>query len=87
VSVAVLLDNFVNASARDEEKAELKRIEEAKSFQASTHTHTHTRTHARTHHHHHPSSQPPAPLKHPPSAYTRQPIGLRGRYRYLAHAA
>ncbi len=32
VCVAVLLDNFVNASARDEEKARLRRIEEAKSY-------------------------------------------------------
>ncbi len=32
VCVAVLLDNFVNASARDEEKARLRKIEEAKSF-------------------------------------------------------
>ena len=34
VSVAVLLDNFVNASARDEEEANLAAIEEAKSFKA-----------------------------------------------------
>jgi hypothetical protein len=32
VSVAVLLDNFVNASARDEAEAQLQAIEEAKSF-------------------------------------------------------
>ncbi len=32
VCVAVLLDNFVNASARDEERAQLRKIEEAKSF-------------------------------------------------------
>jgi hypothetical protein len=32
VCVAVLLDNFVNASARDEEKERLRKIEEAKSF-------------------------------------------------------
>ena len=32
VCVAVLLDNFVNASARDEEKARLRKIEEAKSY-------------------------------------------------------
>ena len=32
VSVAVLLDNFVNASAKDEAEAELRRIEEAKNY-------------------------------------------------------
>ena len=32
MSVAVLLDNFVNASAKDEERARLQEIEEAKSF-------------------------------------------------------
>ena len=32
VCVAVLLDNFVNASARDEERARLRKIEEAKSY-------------------------------------------------------
>ncbi len=35
VSVAVLLDNFVNASARDEEEANLAAIEEAKSYKVS----------------------------------------------------
>ena len=30
--MAVLLDNFVNASARDEEKEQLRKIEEAKSY-------------------------------------------------------
>ncbi len=30
----MLLDNFVNASARDEERARLQAIEEAKSFKA-----------------------------------------------------
>ena len=34
VSVAVLLDNFVNASAKDEERARLQAIEEAKSYKA-----------------------------------------------------
>ncbi len=37
MSVAVLLDNFVNASAREEERLENKRIEEAKSFQVRGH--------------------------------------------------